>query len=182
MRVRYPSIVARAESALPKALGRLLSWSMFSLLERVWLPLVLSALLAGVAVAQADQDWFDTATRGSVADVRAALQAGANVNADGELDVTALMLAAWWNENAEVVLALLDAGAELEARDERGVTALMWAAAWNENPEVVRVLLDHGADASATDSSGRRAIDRARDNERLQGTTTYWRLLDASFN
>ena len=46
----------------------------------------------------------------------------------------------------------------------------------------VRILLAAAADARNSDRTGKRPIDYARDNERLQGTTTYWRLLDASFN
>ncbi len=75
--------------------------------------------------------------------VRAALDAGADLEARTEGGLTPLMYAARYNENPEVVQVLLEAGVDLEARDEDGSTPLMLAA-WN--PEVVQVLLDAGAD------------------------------------
>ncbi len=120
MRDQHPSIVARAESTRPKAVGSLLTLSMLSLLTRVWLPLALAALLAGVTLGQVE--WFDTAAEGSVEDVRAALQAGAELEARDEYGRTPLMHAARHNENPAVVRVLLDAGADGAARDSLGRT------------------------------------------------------------
>jgi ankyrin repeat protein len=108
--------------------------------------------------------------------VRAALDAGADLEARTEYGWTPLMFAAWYNENPEVLQVLLDAGADVEARTEDSWTSLMFAAGYNENPEVVQVLLDAGADATATDGDGKTAWDLIQDNEALKGTKAYWRL------
>ena len=163
----------------------LLRCGMSPLVMRVWLPLMVVALLGGTALGQVG--WSEVLREGSVEDVRAALDAGADVNARDFDGQTALMSAAFGNENPEVAAALLDAGADVNARALDGQTALMRAAQYNptrhfQNPEVVLVLLDYGADATLADSRGRRAIDHARENRRLEGTSAYWRLHDASFD
>ena len=55
--------------------------------------------------------------------VRAALDAGADVEASLEGGGMSLMLAAWNNDNPEVVLALLNAGADPSIQDNEGKTA-----------------------------------------------------------
>ena len=69
--------------------------------------------------------------------VRAALDAGADLEARHKDGWTPLLYAARHNSNPEVVQVLLDAGAALEARDEDDRTPLMFAASNNSNPEVV---------------------------------------------
>ena len=72
--------------------------------------------------------------------VRAALDAGADLEAHTEGGLTPLVYVAWGNENPEVVQVLLEAGADLEARNESGVTPLMLAAWYNWKSEVVQAL------------------------------------------
>ena len=108
--------------------------------------------------------------------VRAALDAGADLEARDELGLTPLMFAAATNSNPEVVQVLLEAGADVEARDEDGWTPLMLAAVNNENPEMVQVLLEAGADATAKNGEGKTAWDLIQDNEALKGSKAYWRL------
>ena len=108
--------------------------------------------------------------------VRAALDAGADLQARDEWGSTPLMWAAGYNENPEVLQALLNAGADLEARNKDGRTPLMSAAGYNENPEVVLALLDAGADATAKNGEGKTAWDLIQDNEALKGSKVYWRL------
>ena len=55
--------------------------------------------------------------------VRAALDAGADVEARTEYGMTPLMFAAGANENPEVVQVLLDAGADATAKNGGGETA-----------------------------------------------------------
>ena len=129
---------------------------MLPLPKRVWLPLMVVALLGGTALGHAD--WFEVAREGSAEDVQAALDAGANVHARDDDGRTALMLAAWLNENPEVVQVLLDAGANLETRDSFGATVLMLAAWLNENPDVVQVLLDAGANLETRGRTGMTAL------------------------
>ena len=121
---------------------------MLSFLLRVQSWLLVVAFLSGVVHSQVD--FFEITGRGSVEDVRAAIRAGANVNAHGGiLGWTPLMVAAAFNENPKVVLVLLDAGAELEARNENDWTPLIVAAAMNASAEVVRALLDADAELEA---------------------------------
>ena len=100
--------------------------------------------------------------------VRAALDAGADVEARTEGGSTPLMYAAQNNPNPEVVLALLNAGADLEARDEDGWTPLMHAARGNTNPEVVLELLNAGADPAATDGDGKTVWGLIQENDALE--------------
>ena len=113
--------------------------------------------------------------------VRAALDAGADLEARDEYGWTPLLLAARFNENPEMVQALLDAGADLEARNEYGWTPLMYAAEYNSNPEVLQVLLDAGADATAKNGEKETAWDLIQDNEALKDSKAYWRLNDLRY-
>jgi ankyrin repeat protein len=70
-------------------------------------------------------------------------------NTNHNVGKTALMYAAEYNQNPEVITTLLKAGADLEAQDKTGMTALMYAAAANPIPEVITVLLKAGADVNA---------------------------------
>ena len=57
-------------------------------------------------------EFFDLCDSGTAAQVREALDAGADVNARDEFGATALMHAAGNNEGPEVVAVLLNAGAD----------------------------------------------------------------------
>ena len=94
---------------------------------------------------------------------------------------TALMIAAQYNPNPEMIVALVRSGSDVNARGENGRTALMAAASKSENPDVIVALLRSGADASARSGDGRRAVDYARDNAKLKGTEAFWKLNDASY-
>lgn len=63
---------------------------------------------------------FDAARNGSPADICTAFAAGAKVEAEDEIGTTALMFAAEYNTNPDVLKALLDAGAEVNACDNSG--------------------------------------------------------------
>ena len=90
--------------------------------------------------------------------LRAAIDAGAEVNVRDEDGYTALILAARWNGNPEVVRVLLDAGAMVNARSNWGWTPLMYAARWNGNPDILQVLLDAGGEMSARTLDSRTAL------------------------
>ncbi len=87
-----------------------------------------------------------------VADVRAALRHGADVNAayDG---VVPLMLAAEHTQNPEVIKFMIDNGALVNATNEDGKTALFYAAMSNTKP-VIACLLDHNAEVNVCDQAG----------------------------
>jgi ankyrin repeat protein len=112
--------------------------------------------------------------RASVADVTEALQQGFNVNARSDstsyYNMTALMFAAAYNTNPEVIKMLLAAGADTEATSGAygfEYTALMWAVAYSENPEIVTTLLNAGADIQAETGSGYKVFMIAAANTNL---------------
>ena len=140
------------------------------------LPYLLAAFLLLLCSLTWAQDLFDRNL--TPEGVRAALDAGADLEARNEYGWTSLLHAAEYNSNPEVVQALLDAGADLEARDEDGGTPLMWVAAFNSNPEVVQALLDAGTDPTASNRGGSTAWDLIQDNHELKGSKVYWRLND----
>lgn len=73
------------------------------------------------------------------------------------------------------VLAATPEGADVNARNECGRTALLNAVGFN-GPPVLHALLDAGADPTATNRDGHRAIEVAKDYQRLRCTDTYRRL------
>lgn len=82
------------------------------------------------------------------------LDAGADPNREGPMDVTPLHLAAGFADRAIVEL-LIDAGADLEAKSwRRDYTPLHFAAS-EDNPEALRVLLERGALPDAPAAGGR---------------------------
>ena len=117
---------------------------------------ITSAVNAGAAPQSDSVDAFfavvgrelESASDLTVADVRAALSAGAPLRASGERDTTPLMYVAGYNPDPDVTRTLLGAGAEVSVRDTHGWTALMFAAAFNSNPAVVQSLLDAGAETA----------------------------------
>jgi hypothetical protein len=104
------------------------------------------------------QSFIGMVKRGSLQEVRAAVEGGASVNGKGANSMTALMGAAMYNQDPGVISAILDAGADLEARSGNGETALMYAAMSNRNPDVLAVLLQAGADVEARNSAGMTAL------------------------
>jgi uncharacterized protein len=83
--------------------------------------------------------------------IRAALKAGADVNArDAEHEETAIVLAAKFGD-AEIIQTLIDAGAEIDARDDHGRTALFFAQVGSES---FSRLVAAGADVKAKDREG----------------------------
>lgn len=94
------------------------------------------------------QSLFDIVLTGTVNEVQQAIENGAEINARTIIDRTALMIAAEYQDNPEIISALVQAGAEINARDKDGLTALMIATSFNQTPgssAIVRALLDAGA-------------------------------------
>ena len=96
---------------------------------------------------------------GTLENVKALLDVGADVNARTERGWTALhRTTTWWGSGTlEKMNALLDAGADVNARDKYGVTPLRLAASLT-TLEKMNALLDAGADVNAQDADGWTAL------------------------
>ena len=77
--------------------------------------------------AMPDEAFIELCKKGTAEKVHGELASGANVNAKGDLDMTALMNAAYCNSNPEVVQVLLEGGADVYAVDKDGHDAIWWA-------------------------------------------------------
>ncbi len=95
-------------------------------------------------------------------------------------EITPLHRAAAGND-LNVVKQLIDNKAEIEARNNNSWTPLMFAAGFSSTPEIVQMLIDKGANALAKCKAGKKAIDYAKENEKLVGTQAYWNLHNKSF-
>jgi len=84
--------------------------------------------------------------------IKALLDAGADVNAADELGENPLHIAAV-RGYLQAASMLIDRGADVNAGDVRGLTPLH-AAAWAGNNEVVALLITKGADINARDEDG----------------------------
>ena len=124
-----------------------------------------------------DWDWWKTAT---TSDVKAKLDAGADVMARSKYGTTPLHAAAA-SDTPENIQALLEAGADVRARNEDGKTPIHSAALFGP-PENIRALLKAGDDPKAKTNDGRTPWDLAKLNDALKDTKSYWALNDARFN
>ncbi len=117
--------------------------------KRIVVGVILAVLMAASAYAQT-KTFFELAKTGTPQDMQAAISKGADVNAKDNDPTgrgrTALMYAAEFNPDPEVITTLLTAGADLNAQENNGATALLFAAGENPNPKVVTTLLAAGAD------------------------------------
>jgi ankyrin repeat protein len=107
-------------------------------------------------------DFFNAASKGDLARVKALIDAKTDVNAAEPDGFTALMLASE-KGHLEVVRALVDAKADVNAKLSYGITALMWAAS-RGHLEIVRALLDAKCDVNATTTNGFTALKLASTN------------------
>jgi len=95
---------------------------------------------------QATTPVFAAIYAGDAGALKAALDAGADVNARDATGDSPLHRASAGG-NAEMVKGLLSKGAKVDARDDRQHTPLHWAAQ-NGHADVARLLLDAGADVN----------------------------------
>ena len=108
------------------------------------------------ALKKAQDALFAAAKQGDAGQVRAQLQAGADVNAHDSAQRTALLHAVRGGQLA-AVRALIEAGAGLDARDQDGRTALMEAARRKEAMPALD-LVAAGADVNIADKDGWTAL------------------------
>jgi len=110
----------------------------------------------------AESSLHAAAWSGDIEEVRALVEAGADVNWRDSIGESAIFGAAGWG-NAEVVRYLLGKGARHDFREHQsGYTALHWAA--RSKVEVAKILVEARADVSVTDNFGRLPVDWAHEN------------------
>ena len=132
--------------------------------------LALAAALLALPGAVFGSGFLALVASGAPAEVRAAIERGANVNERGDNGWTPLMIATRENGNPEVISLLLASGARLEDRDVLGHDALMVAPRSSPSPEVITELLQAGADARLKSAEGKTAYELALGNSALAGT------------
>lgn len=81
------------------------------------------------------------------------------------VDASALLYAARFNKNSDILKCLLDNGADITDCDETGENALLLAAQFNPNPIVIKTLLDYGMSKSDLDVA---LYAACRDNPSLE--------------
>ena len=125
-----------------------------------------AALVAAVATlaagAPANSPVADAAERGDLAEVRALLRSGFDVNAAQGDGMTALHWAAADN-HLDIARTLLYAGAAVRATTRLGGYTPLHLAARSGNTEIATILLDSGADPDAYTSTGVTAMHFAAD-------------------
>lgn len=123
----------------------------------VWLLLCL-CLATPASAGQADFLSFRFWKTASLEEVRSAIEHGADLKATDKTGVTALMFAAGYSHDPDIITLLIRHGADLKARDRIGGSILMAAAGHNQQPDMVTRLIEHGADIEATDHVGKTAL------------------------
>lgn len=113
-------------------------------------PIFLLALILGYGATAEDlpraagpakyRDIYEMAARATAGEIAAGLPA--NFQIPNQNGATALMFAARYNSDPEVVRQLLKLGLKAETCDQEGDAALMYAARGNPNPEVLKRLLE----------------------------------------
>ncbi|MEV4737366.1 MULTISPECIES: ankyrin repeat domain-containing protein [unclassified Microbacterium] len=126
------------------------------------------------AMSDASRDLLAAAAGGDADAVRAALDAGADLEARGGGGMTALVAATKANHLA-AARALIDAGADVNAKDDIQDSAYLYAGARGHD-EILRLTLDHGADLASTNRYGGTALIPASERGLL---STIRILLDA---
>lgn len=129
-----------------------------------------------ISAPDADERLLRAAAAGDVAEVRAALESGADVEASDDTDATPLVLAAYGN-HVDVAQALVDAGADVNHKDRTEQSAYLIATSEvGDDPRLLDLMLRSGARVQAKDSFNGTGLIRAAERgfPRIIG-----RLLDA---
>lgn len=111
-------------------------------------------LLAQAGKIKPPEDLFALIRQGDMAGVKAAVAAGADVNAKDAEGSTPLMYAALYS-NVDCMRLLLDNGAVPNAANDLGATALLWTGA---RLEKVTLLVERGAEVNARSKLGKTAL------------------------
>ena len=123
-----------------------------------------------------DKLFLDMCRKAPASEVSSALANGADIGATNKNGMTALMMAAMYNKDHEVIDVLIGHGAAVNAQNKMGNTALIFAAKQN-TAEVVRALCNGNADVIVENNDGRRALYYARSNPRAARDAEVMELL-----
>lgn len=93
---------------------------------------------------------------------------------------TPLQLALESGHPSTVIKKLIKKGAKTDFVTKTGETALILAAQYSEEPEIIGILLKEGVDPKHADQAKRTAIEYAKENEKINGTSEFWLLHDVS--
>lgn len=93
---------------------------------------------------------------------------------------TPLQLALESGRPSSVIKKLIKKGAGTDFVTKTGETALILAAKYSEEPEIIGLLLKEGVDPKCADQAKRTAIEYARENKKIIGTSEFWLLHDVS--
>jgi ankyrin repeat protein len=93
---------------------------------------------------------------------------------------TPLQLALESGQPLTSIESLIEKGAEIDFVTKTGETALILAAKYSEEPEIIGLLLKEGVDPKCADQAKRTAIEYAKENEKINGTSEFWLLHDVS--
>jgi len=133
------------------------------------LPLALALLptsLAAQSAVDPQVQLWEAAMAGDTAAIRAAVEAGADVDSLDTRTARNGRRALNWaalNDHPSAIRVLLSLGADLEATNITGFTALNHAAEAGA-PGATRALLDAGADPHHANNAGYKPVDTAREN------------------
>lgn len=116
-------------------------------MKKYFLAAFIFYLLSVPAVsAKAESALLETVKTGNVAEIASVLEKTQNVNIRDKNGLNALMMAAAYNNDANVITLLADSGVRVKARDKEGLNALMLAAAYTKNTDVIDALLRAGSE------------------------------------
>jgi len=115
---------------------------------------------------EATQKLIQAARSGNLADAKAAIAAGADLNARDDLRQMPLHWTAG-NGHAELTRMLIEKGAEVNVRDPEHRTPLHWAAMMG-HANIARLLIAKGAEVNVTDKWQRTPQHRATANGRTK--------------
>jgi len=103
-------------------------------------------------------------TNGNIDIVKLLIDAGADINAKDNDDITALLWACSGGY-LEIVKLLLEAGADPNIQDNEGYTALMWVSTYLE---IAKLLILSGTNPNIQNKNGKTALIFASQNGRLE--------------
>lgn len=143
--------------------------------------LLFLAIFAGASQSSLDSQLYKAATDEDLVAIKAALEGGANIDAQTVSGATALY-GAVINGDKEVVKYLISRGANLEIQARDGSGTMLFYAVRYDYPAIVRILLEAGANVNATDQWYETPLDIAKSRGHAEiarilesaGGKAYW--------